>query len=79
MWTCGMDIATQHETPATHSSACTVTGLMPMGRSEAGRRATRDATAASGTAACAAWIGGRRRNTSASGRIDSTQNTPMPT
>ena len=73
MWTCGIDMATQHETPATHSSTCTVAGFMPMGRSSAAT------CPPARTAAGAGWIGGRRRNTSASGSMDTTQNTPMPT
>ena len=34
MWTCGIDIATQHATPATHSSACSAAGEKPSGRSD---------------------------------------------
>ena len=73
MCTWGMDIATQQETPATHSSACTMPGAMPIGRSPA--CACPGVAAAAGTRTCS---GGRGRSTRASGSITATQNTPMP-
>ncbi|MCY1365981.1 hypothetical protein D9M69_528570 [compost metagenome] len=75
MCTCGIDIATQHDTPATHSRACSVPGERPSGRSPwAAAGWWMPLTAGSGPG-CA---GGRRRSTSASGNITSRQNTPMP-
>ena len=61
MCTCGIDIATQHATPAMHSSVCSAAGDSPSGRSARGclrRRAARRRAS-----------GGRRRSTSASGSI----------
>ena len=80
MWTCGIDIATQHDTPATHSSACKVEGEKPSGRSES---VLVDAAGAALTAAVTGAVtgateSGRRRNASASGSIASRQNTPVP-
>ncbi len=75
MCTCGIDMATQQATPATHSSACAVAGLRPIGRlvPEAA------AAAASGECAGAATsTGGRGRRNQASGRMAARQNTPMP-
>ncbi len=54
-----------------HSRICTVRGFMPIGRSLA--------SGAPGTAsAITGCAGGLRRNTSDSGSIVTTQNTPMP-
>ena len=69
MCTCGIDMATQHATPATQSRNCNAPGEKPSGRSD---------PACAGAAGAAASTGGRRRNTSASGNIVSRQNTPMP-
>ena len=71
IWTCGIDIATQHDTPATHSSACRCPGAGPSAASEPW-------TTPLAAACSAACSGGRRRSTSASGTIDAMQNTPMP-
>ena len=77
MCTCGIDIATQHATPATHSSACSAPGDRPSGR-DVSRAGAVDTALAPAADRRPATIGGRRRNTSASGSIVSTQNTPMP-
>ena len=56
MCTCGIDIATQHDTPAMHSNSCSAAGDMPKGRSEASAAA--DVAAVGASTACA---GGLRR------------------
>ena len=66
MCTCGIDMATQQATPATHSSSCSDKGLMPSGRSDGGAAAAAAGTAALGDDAgpgtgTGIRAGGRRR------------------
>ncbi len=71
MCTCGIDIATQQATPATHSSACSAFGAQPERPRGAG-----DAAGGADAAAGGMARGGRRRrrSTSASGSIVARQN-----
>src|SRR5207245_9614399 len=70
MWTCGMDMATQHASPATERSASKAFGVRPNGRS--GRFAVVPEVAWPGK-------GGRFLSSNASGSIVARQNTPRPT
>jgi hypothetical protein len=72
MCTWGIDMATQHETPAMHSRAWSELGENPSGRS-----ASRGAFLAG--AAAAAMAGGFPFSASASSGIATRQNTPVPT
>ena len=72
MCTWGMDIATQHETPASDSNASSTFGESPSGRAEV---VSRRVPTPVGDMSMA---GGCRRSTSASGTMDAKQNTPMP-
>src|SRR3989475_9889442 len=69
MWTCGMDMATQHASPATERSASKAFGVRPNGRS--GRFAMAPEVARPGK-------GGRFLSSNASGSIVARQNTPNP-
>src|SRR6267143_1781870 len=69
MWTCGMDMATQHARPATERSASKAFGVRPNGRS--GRFAVAPELAWPGK-------GGRLRSSNASGSIVARQNAPSP-
>ena len=71
MWTCGIDIAMQHVRPATIRSPWSAPGEKPSGRGEP--------VAARAPAGESSNAGGRRRSTSASGRMTATQKRPMPT
>ena len=51
MCTCGIDIATQQDTPATHSSVCSVPGDRPIERARAGGRVVGSARCNAGGAA----------------------------
>ena len=66
-------MATQQDTPAMQSSVCTVPADKPSTRGEPAPTNT-----AAGADASCGCSGGRRRKTSASGRIARKQNTPMP-
>ena len=69
MCTCGIDIATQHATPATMSSACAAPGERPKGRSV-------PVPGAKGAGAAAS--GGRRCRKKRERVIATAQKTPMP-
>jgi hypothetical protein len=74
MCTCGMDIATQHATPDTHSSPCSWLGETPSGRSRFD-----DAPRAPAPAGASPEIaGGFRRRASANNGIASKQIRPVP-
>ena len=72
MCTCGIDMATQQATPATHSSASSDVGR------QAERPLRRQPAAPARPTPTGASGGGRRRSTSASGTMLAMQNTPMP-
>jgi len=72
MCTWGIDIATQHATPAVQSSRSSAPPGMPSGRGEV------VAPPETATGAATGWAGGRRRSESASGSMLARQNTPMP-
>jgi hypothetical protein len=74
MCTCGIDIATQHPTPASMSKACKPFGDRP----SAAKRGARRAASAVAAAAPPGDEGGGRRSTKASGSIVARQNTPTP-
>ncbi len=73
MCTCGIDIATQQATPATHSSAWAWFRLRPNGRVDGTAALARRAGAAAATAA-----GGRCRISEASSGIVTAQKRPRP-
>ena len=81
MCTCGIDMATQQATPATHSSACSAAGEKPSGRSDT-EAATGAPEACGGTSDAGvmdrAADGGRGRSTNASGSIATRQKMPTP-
>ena len=74
MCTCGMDMATQQATPATHSSVCRAPGESPSVLTEPAARA---GAAAAPDADCAG-SGGRGRRIRARGSIAARQNKPIP-
>ena len=71
MCTSGIDIATQHDNPATHSNASARPGDSPNGRSD-------DDVADPPAAVADAKAGGRPRMNSASTLMLITLNTPIP-
>ncbi|MCY1231743.1 hypothetical protein D3C86_868050 [compost metagenome] len=75
MCTCGIAIATQQATPATHSRPCAVPMLRPKGRVMS---RTRVLPATCDTGATSASAGGRARKNSASSAIVTPQKMPMP-
>ena len=70
MCTCGIDIATQHATPATHSSTCAWSGVSPNGLP--------DGAVAPDFVALNEASGGRRRMNSASAVMVTNQKIPNP-
>ncbi len=80
MCTCGMAMATQQPTPATHNRNCNTSGCRPSGRCGSDRP-TKRAVRLTGAAVPAGWsanAGGRRRSTSASGNMVTMQKMPRP-
>ena len=67
MCTCGIDMATQHARPATHSSAVMAFGEMP---------SDPRAAVAAAPIWSRAWTDGLRRSVSTKGTIVTTQKTP---
>ncbi len=70
MCTCGIDIATQHATPATQSDHCATAGESPNGRDEAASTGVRIVLALT--------AGGRRRISNASAVSVTKENNAMP-
>ena len=70
MWTCGIDMATQHPIPATMRRACR----------RPGETRARPAPTAAVAAGAGPWpTGERRRSVRVSGSMVRAQNTPTPT
>ena len=67
MWTCGIDIATQQATPATHKIACSALGDRP---------AAVCAAACEASTAGPPSLGARRRSIGTNGSIASAHTTP---
>jgi hypothetical protein len=67
MWTCGIDMATQHDSPATVSRTCRARGDRP-----------KEAGGPTAVTVPAAAPGGRARSARVRGSIVTTQMTPTP-
>ena len=73
MCTCGIAIATQHATPATHSSSCACPGRRPNGRLRSTRTAAAEPTCGNTSS------GGRWRMRSASSSMPAPHTSPIST